>query len=268
MARSDVVREYGGVSADDRRAERRRRLLAAGRQIWGASGLRDVTVRGVCSAAGLQPRYFYEHFADRGALVGAVADEVRTELFTKLVESSVEVDGGIDGGLEERLRAALAAFFGIIAADPRIHRIMSTDLAGVPGLPAGVHAVAADWFTLRDLTAERDARERWSTGHSAEGRPERLVRGPSALRPGAPAGAATRSRTNMLNSITWPDLLRMNVFARAAAIFPRTPHWRRIEVMTRGLSLEAPSLRLPNWYSTSLTVQSFGTNFKRSNRTL
>lgn len=134
MARSDVVREYGGVSADDRRAERRRRLLAAGRQIWGASGLRDVTVRGVCSAAGLQPRYFYEHFADRGALVRAVADEVRTELFTTLVESSVEVDGGIDGGLEERLRAALAAFFGIIAADPRIHRIMSTDLAGVPGL--------------------------------------------------------------------------------------------------------------------------------------
>ncbi|GLB63080.1 putative transcriptional regulator, TetR family protein [Dietzia sp. NCCP-2495] len=134
MARSDVVREYGGVSADDRRAERRRRLLAAGRQVWGTSGLGEVTVRGVCSAAGLQPRYFYEHFTDRGALVGAVADEVRTELFTTLVESSVEVDGGRDGGLGERLRAALAAFFGIIAADPRIHRIMSTDLAGVPGL--------------------------------------------------------------------------------------------------------------------------------------
>ena len=32
--------------------------------------------------------------------------------------------------------------------------------------------------------------------------------------------AATRSRTNILNNITWPDLLRMNVFARAAAIFP------------------------------------------------
>lgn len=130
MARSDVVRNYGGVSADERRAERRRRLLAAGREAWGGSGLGEVTVRGVCASAGLQPRYFYEHFPDRGALVGAVADEVRTELFTTLVESSLAVDGD----LGERLRAALAAFFGIIAADPSLHRIMSTDLAGVPGL--------------------------------------------------------------------------------------------------------------------------------------
>ncbi|EUA42450.1 hypothetical protein I553_6310 [Mycobacterium xenopi 4042] len=34
MRRAEVVRDYGGVSAADRRAERRRKLLAAG----GASG--------------------------------------------------------------------------------------------------------------------------------------------------------------------------------------------------------------------------------------
>ena len=130
MARSDVERDYGGVSAPQRRAERRRRLLAAGREAWGRSGPADVTVRGVSAAAGLQPRYFYEHFAGREELIAAVADEVRAELFTLLVESSLAVDGG----LEERLRAALTAFFGAIAADPRVHRIMSTDLAGVRGL--------------------------------------------------------------------------------------------------------------------------------------
>ena len=55
MKRADVVRDYGGISAADRRAERRRKLLTAGRRIWGESGITDVTVRGVCSAAGFDP---------------------------------------------------------------------------------------------------------------------------------------------------------------------------------------------------------------------
>ena len=130
MARAEVVRDYGGVSADDRRAQRRRKLLDAGRQAWGETGLGEVTVRGVCSASGLQPRYFYEQFANRDALIEAVADEVRAELFTTLVESSRTTDGE----LEDKLRAALTAFLCAIDADPKVHRIMRTDLAGVPGL--------------------------------------------------------------------------------------------------------------------------------------
>lgn len=130
MTRGDVVRSYGGVSADDRRAERRRKLLAAGRRAWGESGLGEVTVRGVCGAAGLQPRYFYEQFANREALILAVANEVRGELFRRLVDSSRDAEGD----LEDKLRAALTAFLAAIADDPTIHRIMRTDLAGVPGL--------------------------------------------------------------------------------------------------------------------------------------
>jgi len=130
MARSEVVRGYGGVSADERRADRRRRLLAAGRELWGRGGLGEVTVRGVCAAAGLQPRYFYEHFAGRDQLVEAVADQVRDQLLGTLVESAL----GVGGDLRERLRAALTAFFGEIAADPSVHAIMRTDLAVIPGL--------------------------------------------------------------------------------------------------------------------------------------
>lgn len=85
MRRAEVVRDYGGVSAADRRAERRRRLPAAGRRIWGESGITEVTVRGVCKAAGLIPRYFYEHFPNRDALLFAVADDVRDELLGALV---------------------------------------------------------------------------------------------------------------------------------------------------------------------------------------
>jgi AcrR family transcriptional regulator len=130
MKRADVVRDYGGVTAADRRAERRRKLLTAGRQLWGESGITEVTVRGVCSAAGLIPRYFYEQFPSREALLFAVADDVRDELLEALVAAGL----GEPGSLMDKLRSGLKAFLDIIAADPYIHRIATSDLTSVPGL--------------------------------------------------------------------------------------------------------------------------------------
>jgi AcrR family transcriptional regulator len=130
MKRAEVVRDYGGISADDRRTERREKLLTAARQIWGASGVTEVTVRGVCSAAGLTSRYFYEQFDNREALLFAVADEVRDELLAALVEAGV----GHPGSLNDKLRSAFSAFLQIIAANPDVHRIATGDVSSVPGL--------------------------------------------------------------------------------------------------------------------------------------
>ncbi|MBI3224908.1 MAG: TetR/AcrR family transcriptional regulator [Mycolicibacterium cosmeticum] len=130
MKRAEVVRDYGGISAADRRADRRRKLLAAGRQIWGESGIADVTVRGVCSSAGLITRYFYEQFDGRDALLFAVVDEVRTQLLEAMLVAGI----GESGDLRDKLRAALTAFLNIVADDPHLHRIVASDVTGVPGL--------------------------------------------------------------------------------------------------------------------------------------
>lgn len=130
MKRPGVVRDYGGISAVDRRAERRGKLLAAGRRIWGESGIGEVTVRGVCTAAGLIPRYFYEQFPSRDALLFAVSDDVRDQLLEAMVTAGV----GDPGTLTDKLRSALTAFLDLIAVDPYIHRIATSDLSAVPGL--------------------------------------------------------------------------------------------------------------------------------------
>jgi AcrR family transcriptional regulator len=130
MKRAEVVRDYGGVSAADRRAGRRLKLVTAGRQIWGESGITDVTVRGVCSAAGLIPRYFYEQFPTREALLFAVADDVRDETLQALVAAGI----GEPGSLTDKVRSAVKTFLDIIAADPHIHRIATSDLTSIPGL--------------------------------------------------------------------------------------------------------------------------------------
>ncbi|MED5814890.1 TetR/AcrR family transcriptional regulator [Mycolicibacterium sp. 050232] len=130
MKRVQVVRGYGGVSAADRRTERRSKLLTAGRQIWGESGITEVTVRAVCTAAGLTSRYFYEQFESRDALLFAISDDVRDQLLTALVNAGV----GHPGTLTDKLRSALTAFLDTIAADPHIHRIATGDVSSVPGL--------------------------------------------------------------------------------------------------------------------------------------
>lgn len=130
MKRAQVVRGYGGISAADRRTERRNKLLAAGRQIWGESGVTEVTVRGVCTAAGLTSRYFYEQFPNREALLFAISDDVRDELINALVTAGV----GDPGTLADKLTSALTAFLDIIAADPHIHRIATGDVSSVAGL--------------------------------------------------------------------------------------------------------------------------------------
>ncbi len=130
MKRAEVVRDYGGISATDRRAERRRKLLLAGRRIWGEAGITEVTIRGVCNAAGLIPRYFYEQFPNRDALLFAISDDVRDELLEALVAAGI----GDPGTLTDKLRSALTAFLDIIAADPHVHRIATTDVSSVAGL--------------------------------------------------------------------------------------------------------------------------------------
>jgi AcrR family transcriptional regulator len=68
------------VPAADRRAERRQLLLDAAFDLLGTEGWAGTTVRAVCQAARLNPRYFYESFPDLDSLVVAVYDRLVEEL--------------------------------------------------------------------------------------------------------------------------------------------------------------------------------------------
>ncbi len=135
MGREAAVRDYGGLSAQQRRDERRRRLIDAARTLWGGAGLDAVSVRGVCAASGLTHRYFYEQFANRDELLVAVAGQVRAQLVQILLETSAAAGGSVD----RRFRAALTAFLQAFSDDPEFHRIMTTDVAGVAGLETWGH---------------------------------------------------------------------------------------------------------------------------------
>ena len=126
---STAARVYGGKSGDERRVERRRRLLDAGLELLGTEGLSGTTLRKVCDTAGLPPRYFYENFADIDALNVAVFDSLLEELirqsFVSVAQSPTE--------LAAQVRAALRCAIDFVSDDPRKGRIaLSLALASRP----------------------------------------------------------------------------------------------------------------------------------------
>jgi AcrR family transcriptional regulator len=120
------MRTYGGISAEERVAARRERLLDAGLELFGTRGFDAVGVKEVCRAAGVTDRYFYESFRDREALFRAVFDRLTEELFTSVAEAVVAVEPKP----EPQMRAAIGTFIRMLADDPRKPRIVFADTGG------------------------------------------------------------------------------------------------------------------------------------------
>jgi AcrR family transcriptional regulator len=116
---SSPTRPYRGVSAEDRTADRRARLIEAGLELLGTVGWEQATMTAVCATAKLTERYFYESFTNREQLLVAVVDQVADEA-RDAVSAAL---AAVDGGPRAAARAAIAAFVDYVTADPRRGRV-------------------------------------------------------------------------------------------------------------------------------------------------
>jgi AcrR family transcriptional regulator len=113
-------RPYGGISAEDRHAERRRRLLDVGLELFGTKGIAATTIADVCAQAGLTKRYFYESFATIDELAGAVFDDVTARLVER-VAPAIAAGAGVDP------RPALTVYLRAVLGDPRLARLLGVE---------------------------------------------------------------------------------------------------------------------------------------------
>jgi AcrR family transcriptional regulator len=140
MASPAPQRTYGGISAGERVATRRSRLLDAGLELFGTRGFATTGVKDICREAGLTDRYFYESFRDGRELFLAVFDRQTDELFAAVAAAVAE-----SGSEPERqLRDAIGTFVDALVADPRKPRILFAEAAA-----AGPDAAAHMRATLR-----------------------------------------------------------------------------------------------------------------------
>lgn len=110
---------YRGISADQRRDERRRRLMDAALDSIGTQGWAATSVRGICEQARVGPRFFYESFEDLNALAGAVHDEI----VDALIRTALDAIDHAPDEVPAKLRAAIAAAIVYVTDDRRRARV-------------------------------------------------------------------------------------------------------------------------------------------------
>ncbi|MGU3498784.1 TetR/AcrR family transcriptional regulator [Mycobacterium sp. C31M] len=129
MSASRTSRVYGGATTEERVAERRSRLVAAGMNLFGSKDSGSVRIKDVIAEAGLTERYFYESFPDLEALFSAVF-----ELAMDMIER--DVNSAIVGAPEDaisRVSIALRAALDSLSDDQRMIRIIFVEALGKGG---------------------------------------------------------------------------------------------------------------------------------------
>ncbi len=154
---------YRGLSAQERSAQRRERLLEATLEVWGRDDGPPVTMTRICQEAGLTERYFYEQFSGLEEALEAVLESV--------YEEGLEVTGRAveetAGGPTERAHAAVSAFVQLFVDDPRKGRAAMILAPSRPTLRARRQAMLkglADFAEVEALELYGDEAERGSTG--------------------------------------------------------------------------------------------------------
>ncbi len=128
-------RQYGGISAEERAADRRARFLDAGLELMGNRGVAGTTVRGVAEETGLAARYFYESFATIDDLQVAVFDAIALEALERSLDALARTSDTDDpASRTERTRVVLAEMVDLMLSDPRKGRIVLLESLASPAI--------------------------------------------------------------------------------------------------------------------------------------
>ncbi|GGP59857.1 TetR/AcrR family transcriptional regulator [Streptomyces calvus] len=120
---------YAGKTAEERKAERRRRFLDAGLELFGARpGYRATTVAALSEAAGLSTRQFYEEFRSLEDVLAALHLQVNDRAAAAVRAAAAET---AHAPLTERVSAIFHAYAADVTGDPRRIRIAFVEIIGV-----------------------------------------------------------------------------------------------------------------------------------------
>lgn len=131
---------YGGVSKEERRAERRARLVAAATKLYGEQGFRPTPIKSLCAEAGLTERYFYESFSNSEELLLAAYHSVIVELLDELTAAARHDAAG--HSRQQLAGALLAAYFGFLKRDRRAARLILLEIRGISAATTDTYTAA------------------------------------------------------------------------------------------------------------------------------
>ncbi|WP_328391908.1 TetR/AcrR family transcriptional regulator [Nocardia sp. NBC_00416] len=161
-------------------AATRERLLTAAERLLLSERYEDVSVRRVCTEAGVNPAAVHYHFGSKEALVAALLEDRLGALWADRLTAVTAEPGPVT-----QIVDAVLAPFTDLAADPlgRLHlRLLAQSVLGHQVGPWQQQWFRIDsWSALLPRVSERESRRRWMLafdliimrfgGASADGRP-------------------------------------------------------------------------------------------------
>jgi AcrR family transcriptional regulator len=134
-------RTYAGVDTEQRRAERRDKLLEAALDEFTSKGYHKTKIADLCSRAGVSTRNFYEKFASKEALLlelHAYINRLAMKRMLPLLDSLTNADA------ITRVTTLVDAFVEAVTSDPRYPRLNYVE---APGVSAAMERQHKEWFT-------------------------------------------------------------------------------------------------------------------------
>jgi len=143
-------RRYAGRSTQQRRADRRRRLVDAALELFGTAGYAAVPIERLCAEAGVATRSFYEEFAGREQLLLAVYEDI-----TRGASGAVtDALAGAPRELAPRVEAGLSAYVGYVTSDPRRARVAHQEARAAWLLEGDRHAAVVAFAGIIEREAQ------------------------------------------------------------------------------------------------------------------
>lgn len=138
-------KRWGAKTGEERKVERRRKLMRAAVELYGKQGFRNVSVKSVCTTAGLSERYLYESFENGEDLLRQCFTQVTTDLFRKL-DNKINATKGKPA---TKLTAALRVYLEFIKRNPSSARLFLFDIANISPETEALHSKNLDEFGTR-----------------------------------------------------------------------------------------------------------------------
>jgi len=141
MGQGAQSRMYRGVDTEQRRAERRERLLEAALDEFTTRGYHKTKIADLCARAGVSTRNFYEKFPSKEALLLELHAHINTEAMKRMLPV---LDSLVDAEPLTRITTLLDAFVAAVTSDPRYPRLNYVE---APGISQAMERQHRDWFT-------------------------------------------------------------------------------------------------------------------------
>ncbi|MEV5836328.1 TetR/AcrR family transcriptional regulator [Nocardia sp. NPDC052112] len=139
MARQDdepkEARSYGGLSKQERVAQRQARLIDAALELFGTQGYAATSIERLCAVANVSTRSFYEDMGSREALLIALVNRITAHAVERALDSMAKTAGQ---PLSARVIDGFRSYLEVTCADRRSARVVYVEVVGVS-------AAVEDW---------------------------------------------------------------------------------------------------------------------------